>query len=190
MSIKENSVIKVVTNDPFFDRPTGTGKVVRMYGELGIAIVRFESGQVIKIPVDFLAEVEQKNENQETKIPEGAKRISKQEFLDAVMTVTSLDQIAGSRSGEVDPMKLLFGGMTIVIVGTHIKEELYQDKEEIFLTEDQLKDALCKGCSPDKVAASVDNKMNIAKVLPISMLSLLVLKGIIPILFGDGSENA
>lgn len=190
MSIKENSTVKVVTDNPFFAGLTGTGKVVRVYSDLDIAIVRFENGQVVKIPVDYLVEVEQKNENQETKIPEGAKRISKHEFLDAVMTVTSPDQIVGSRSGEVDPMKLLFGGMTVVIVGTHIMEELYQDEEEIFLTEDQLKDALGKGCSPDKVAASIDNKMNIAQVFPISMLSLLVLKGIIPILFGDGSDHA
>lgn len=74
MSIKENSVVKVVSNDPFFRGLPGAGKVIRLYEAMGIAIVRFDNDQVVKIPVDLLEEIELKNENQEPKIPEGAEK--------------------------------------------------------------------------------------------------------------------
>ena len=117
MSIKENSVAKVVSDNPFFCGLTGTGKVVRMYEAMGIAIVRFDNGQVAKIPVDSLEEIEQKNENQESKIPEGAKRITEAEFIELLKEITSPDNIiakVGIEKGMVVGMSAFIGGMKLL----------------------------------------------------------------------------
>ncbi len=133
MSIKENSVVKVVSDNPFFCGLTGTGKVVRLYEAMGIAIVRFDNGQVVKIPVDLLEEIELKNENQEPKIPEGAKRITKDEFMKLIYSVTSSDSIVDKFGLEKDIV-----GMSVFIGGMKLLERLFKDIEVIVITRDQL----------------------------------------------------
>lgn len=123
MSIKENSVVKVVSNDPFFRGLSGVGKVIRLYEAMGIAIVRFDNDQVVKIPVDLLEEIELKNENQEPKIPEGAERIIKDEVVKYLFDVTTPDNIVDI-SAFIGCMKLL--------------ERLFKYTESIVITRDQL----------------------------------------------------
>lgn len=134
MSIKENSVVKVVSNDPFFRGLSGTGKVIRLYEAMGIAIVRFDNDQVVKIPVDLLEEIELKNENQEPKIPEGAERITKDEVVKYLFDVTTPDNIVdkvGSEKGTVVDISAFIGCMKLL-------ERLFKYTEAIVITRDQL----------------------------------------------------
>lgn len=190
MSIKENSVVKVVTDNPFFAGLIGTGEVVRTYSDLGIAIVRFESGQIVKIPVDCLAEVEQKNENQEPKIQEGAKRITKDEFIAAVHEVTSPGNLLGGFAIESNPLGGLLGGVSAMITGMKIADEIFKDQDVVTMTEDQLIGALCDGCNPVKLSKGTKKNMSVAHCMPVAMLSISALESLIKIFFGDGSENA
>lgn len=134
MSIKENSVIKVVSNDPFFRGLPGAGKVIRLYEAMGIAIVHFDNDQVVKIPVDLLEEIELKNENQEPKIPEGAECITKDEVVKYLFDVTTPDNIVdkvGSEKGAVVDTSAFIGCMKLL-------ERLFKHTEAIVITRDQL----------------------------------------------------
>ena len=175
MSIKENSVVKVVSENPFFCGLTGTGKVTRLYGDMGIAIVRFESGQVVKIPVDLLEEIELKNENQETKIPEGAKRITKAEFMRLLGEVTSPDNIIA----KVGVEKGMVVGMSAFIGDLKLLEKLFKDTEVIVITRDQLIHEIA-ACAADE-----DPKFMI-----VALVNGMIMREIADKIFCDGSDNA
>lgn len=175
MSIKENSVVKVVSENPFFCGLTGTGKVVRLYEAMGIAIIRFDNGQVAKIPVDLLKEIELKNENQEPKIPEGAKRITKDEFMKYLSDVTTPDNIVD----KFGPEKGMVVGMSVFIGGMKLLERLFKDTEVIVITRDQLIHEIA-ACAADE-----DPKFMI-----VALINGMIPREIVDMIFGDGSDNA
>lgn len=192
MSINVNDEVKVVSNNGGDSAMMigCTGKVIRLYDLFTpIAIVKFNNGITAKIPVNDLIKVDTQV-NQENKIPEGAKRITKDEMRAALMTVTSPDHMVGSRGGKVDPMELISGGLACMLTGSRIIEELYEDKDEIVITEDQFIQALVKGTTVEKLSQDVGGRMDPIALMPIGLLCALVLKGMIPIIFGDGSSNA
>ncbi|MGN0335635.1 MAG: hypothetical protein ACI4DV_08250 [Lachnospiraceae bacterium] len=175
MSIKENSVVKVVSDNPFFCGLTGTGKVTRLYGDMGTAIVRFESGQVAKIPVDLLKEIELKNENQEPKIPEGAKRITKDEFMKYLSDVITPDNIVD----KFGPEKAMVVGMSVFIGGMKLLDRLYKESEVIVISRDQLIHEIA-ACAADE-----DPKFMI-----VALINCMILREIVDMIFSDGADNA
>jgi hypothetical protein len=169
------------------------GVINTVYEDMEIAIVKFDDGNVEKVHFSYLG-IEpdtkvQENQAFKTESQEGAKIISKDRFIEAVQYVTSPENILHGKAIEnIDPMSLMIKGMAVMCVGMNMVEKLYQDKEEIELTKDQLKDFIAENTNPIEVAKNIDNKMSVSQVLPISILSALILIGIIEILFDD-SEN-
>lgn len=168
------------------------GTVKSVCEEIGVAIVSTDDGNVEKVHfsrMDIEPETKaQENQAVKTESQEGVKVITKDQFIEAVHYVTSPEGMLGDKAGEVDPMNVMITGMSVFIVGMHISEKLFQDKEEIAITKDQLKEIIIENSNPDEIAKTTDGKMSVFQVLPISMLSMLVLHKLITILFDD-SEN-
>ena len=169
------------------------GVIVNVHDILEIAIVKFDDGNVEKVSFDYLGiEPETKSQgNQAVKVEsqEGAKVITKDQFIEALNFVTTPEGMLGDQADEIDPITLMIKGMTVMCVGMRMSEKLFQDKEEIELTKDKLKDIIKDNCNPKEVAQSTGGKMSVADVFPISMLSALVLMKLVKILFSEG-DNA
>lgn len=169
------------------------GTVKSVCEEISVAIVNMDDGNVEKVHFSHMGiEPEtkaQKNQAVKTESQEGAKVITKAQFIEAVHYVTSPEGMLGDKAGEIDPMTLMIKSLAVVCVGMNMVEKLYQDKEEIEITEDQLKDAIRDNTNPVEVAKTTDGKMSISQVLPISLLSVLVLLKLIDILFDDSKND-
>lgn len=190
MSINVNDEVKVVSNNGGDSAMTigYTGKVIRLYDLITpIAIVKFNNGITAKIPVNDLIKVETQV-NQENKIPEGAKRITKAEFIEAVHDLTSPGGSFGRVATEVDPLFGLLGGMSAMITGMKIADRIFKDQEVVTITEDQFTEAIWDNCSPAKLAES--SNMSVRECMKVSLLSINALDDLIEIFFGDGSGNA
>lgn len=168
------------------------GVINTVYEDIEIAIVKFDDGNVEKVHFSYLG-IEpdtkvQENQAFKTESQEGAKIISKDRFIEAVQYVTSPEGMLGDKVGEIDPMSVMIKGMAVMLVGMRISEKLFQDKEEIEITKDQLSDVIEENTCPTEISKSIDGKMSVSQVLPISLLSALVLMKLINIFFDD-SEN-
>lgn len=185
MIIKEGDVIKVVTTEPWFEAVRGMFGEVRAIHELGddkVAIVRFDDGSFAKLPVDGLAKVNPRGDQEVEAIPEGAKRITKADFEKALMESAS----ALMRGG--DSAKYLLGSMTGTIVGYQIKDNLFKSEDVITLTKDQYIATLWDACSPESISNRIDKKMTTDHCIDVGITAIIALMRTINILFGE-SEN-
>lgn len=169
------------------------GTVKSVCEEISVAIVNMDDGNVEKVHFSHMGiEPEtkaQENQAVKTESQEGVKIITKAQFIEAVQYVTSPENILNGKAiEEIDPMSLMLKSMAVMCVGMNMVEKLYQDKDEIELTKDQLKDLIAENTNPIEVAKNIDNKMSVSQVFPISLLSALILIDIVKILFDD-SEN-
>lgn len=170
------------------------GTVKTVYDPLKVATVELPDGSLGKVKFSDMGIVEESQSVEETpevkaEVQEGAKVITKDQFIEALEQVTSPEGMLGDKVTEVDPISLVVKGATVMIVGTMIAEKLFQDKEEIKITKDQLRQEIAKNTTPSAIAESTDGEMSKRQVLPIALLSLLVLSRLINIFFDD-SENA
>lgn len=174
------------------------GTVKSVCPEIRVAVVKMDDGNMEKVPYDCISVDESRNENvssepekvqeEKTESQDGAKVITREAFNNAVNYVTSPEGMLNGKDIDVDPFSLMIKGMTVMIIGMKIGDDLYKDKKEIEITKDQLKDVIKEKTNPRKVAEYVDNKMSVADVFPIAMLSSLLLMKAVTILFDD-SEN-
>lgn len=177
MSINVNDEVKVVSNNGGDSAMMigCTGKVIRLYDLITpIAIVKFNNGITAKIPVNDLIKVDTQV-NQENKIPEGAKRITKAEFIELLKEITSPDNIiakVGIEKGMVVGISAFIGGMKLL-------ERLFKDTEVIVITRDQLIHEIA-ACAADE-----DPKFMI-----VALVNGMILREIADKIFGDGSGNA
>lgn len=159
-----------------------------------IAIVEFADG-LEKIPLENLVKVKRepvedpKDEKTEEKaeteeIPVGARKISRDEMSEVLVKITLPDYIEKNLGKSSVLM-----GLAVVLVGTRIICELYGDKDTIVITREDLEKALIDGLSMEKLSKDVGDQMDIVRLAPIGIACALVLKNLIPELFGE-SENA
>lgn len=173
--INVNDEVKVVANESYLSVLNGcTGKVIRLYDEVGIAIVKFENGITAKVPFNAMIKVETQI-NQEAKIPEGAKKITAAEFMDAVFKVTAPDKIIEKVSAE----KGMLVGLAAFTGGAKLAERLFKDAEAIVITKDQLIHEITNSVTDED-----------PKFMIVALMNGLILRGIVDVIFSDGSENA
>lgn len=186
------------------DNELKKGTIKNVYDDIETAIVKFDDGQTCKVPFSQIVVCIEPNCQEmpesdiqetpevKTEVQEGAKVITRDQFDEALGYLTSpegmLDGIPKDKADEVDSLSLMLKGMTIMIVGSEIAEKLYQDKEEIEITKDQLREVITDGTNLEAIAKSINNEMSVTKVLPIALLSMLVLLKLVKIFFDD-SEN-
>lgn len=172
------------------------GVVNKVFPGMPVIFVEFEDGNIEKVAVDRLALEPRKDVSSDAETPEkktesqnGAKRITKTEFINAVSRVTSPEGMLGDKSTDVDPMSLFLKGMAVHIVGLKICDKLFGDNDVIEITRGQLKKAIIENTTPGAISESVNGQMSIESVFPISLLSVLVLKKLIFDFFGE-ADNA
>lgn len=160
-----------------FDGKTGT--VERIYPEVipPIAIVKFEDDETVafsmsvKVPVENLIKVEIEVK---IEIPEGAKQITKAEFMDAITQVTKPDKIV-EKVGEDKGMLV---GIACLVSGIKLAEKLFKETEVIVITKDQLL---------HEIAASATDED--PKFMIVALMNSLILRGIVDVFFSDVSDN-
>lgn len=181
MSIRENSTVKVIGG--MYDGKTG--KVVNVYPTLDVAIVSFDdNGDVGKILLSALVEV-RPQENRETKseIPEGAKKISRADFEEALKRVTSPDHVFGnkSRNSTGDFMRCI----TTMLVGKEVTEKIFKDQDVVVMTENEFISAIWSACDPVSVSENVNKKMSSRKCITVAMTAIISFEEIVAIIFGE-----
>lgn len=180
MAIHENATVRVIDGSKKFE----TGKVAHVYDALGIAIVQFENGDLGKVALASLVEIEpQENREIKSEIPEGAKKISRADF-DAAVDEATVSVIGGNYR---NPEAGLVGALVGSIVGRDAGDKIFKDQDVVVITEEDLVVALWDACNPKCVSASVDNRHSIVDCLDVSVAAILSLRKIGRILFG--AEN-
>jgi hypothetical protein len=161
MAIKENATVKVIGG--FYEGQTG--KVARVYPYLNTATVAIDGvDRLVKIRMDALEEV-----NVKIEIPEGAKLISHDEFMEAIGQVTKHDKIVEKVGADMS----FLVGMTVMIGALKLVERLFKESKTIVITKDQLLRAIAE-CVADE-----DPKFMI-----VGLTNGLILRGVVDILFG------
>ena len=188
MKIYESDKVKIVAELGFVSQFRGeTGEVDRIYPDVGVAVVKMDAGEVLKVKIDDLVKVTvEPPKPAEPEIPEGAKKILK---ADVKAFVVSL----------VDPSKLIFseGGsgihdlihmLTVRVVGDKVVEKIFKDQDAVVMTEEEFISALWDACSPVAVAEIIDKKMTPRRYREVALSSYMELSEAVSIIFGE-SEN-
>lgn len=168
------------------------GIIQSLFEEMRLSIVKFDNGNVEKVRFDNMY-IDPETKAQDEKAPEpvknesreGVKVITRTQFTNILMSITTPEGMLGDKVNEVNPMSLMLKSMAVMAVGTNICNELFQDKEEIEITRDQLIEVIMKNCKPSALVKSVDGKMSLIEIMPIALLSGTVLSKIVFILFDD-----
>lgn len=179
------------------DNEIRKGSIQRAYEMVGVAVVKFEDGEVEKVKFNRLG-IEKTETVKESEIPEDKQRateiseeikyISKKDFTDALMYVTSPEGMPEEVKKEVNANSLLLGNMAVMCSGLSLIKKLYENNEILSITKEQLKQAIDEHCTPTSLSETVNGEMDPGQLLGISCLSLITLRRMIPILFGE-SEN-
>lgn len=183
--INVNDRVKVVAGFGWVRMFNGWVGVVQRMHELRadtVAIVEFEDGTTAKISVDDLVKVEYKSRETEdpNTIPEGAKRITADDFGDAVAKSTASFAV---NVGDITK------GMSGLLVGADIGRKLFESRDSVVMTKDEVIATLWDGCSPANVCDSVDGETSLDKSFVISINAIESLREVADILFGE-SKNA
>lgn len=179
MAIHNNSKVSVI--EGWYKGKTG--KVERIYNDLEIAIVSFDdTGDVAKVRLASMVEilVEEKQEPKIEFMPEGAKKISRSEFHNAIIEAAQPDEIS---------FEDLLRNLSALIIGNKIIDSIFKDEDFVIITADELIEEIWSMCDPKRVSESIDRKLSISQSIVISMTAVSILLTIVPMIF-DGSENA
>lgn len=179
MNVRENDRVQVV-GDIFNDE---VGTVESVYDSLGVAIVNFDEG-VAKVPLSCLVKIKSQ---ESAEIPEGAKRITKAEFMGALQKITSPEAIFSGKS--VDPIHALTDGLSAILFGYKAASIIFEDKDVAILTEDDLVGALWDACDPAVMFEETFRKQSAFICLLMSVSGVIVLRDLVTILFGEPEND-
>lgn len=172
MATQKNATVKVIGG--LYDGRVG--KVVNTYPEIDVAVVSFEdNGDIGKVSLSALVEItpqESKIVGVKVEIPEGAKKISRNEFLEAIAQVTKPDKIIE----KVGEEKSMYVGLAAVMGGVKLTERLFGEDEIIVIDKERL---------IHEIAGSVADED--PKFMIVGLMNGIILRGVVDILFG--AEN-
>lgn len=181
MIIKRGMTVKIVTDEPFLSELNNqTGEVKEIFEELGTAIVKIQGG-VAKVPIEFLEEV--KEENPADQKP-GARRITKEEFEDAISKVSNPEKILKVAECGSEVMTVMIANILGSLIGKKISEKIFKDQSEIEITKLDFAVLLWSECGPEKLSADP----GILGLIPenplfLSVISINVLEKMVSVLF-------
>lgn len=183
MIIKRGMTVKIVTDEPFLSELNNqTGEVKEIFEELGTAVVKIQGG-VAKVPIEFLEEV--KEENPADQKP-GARRITKEEFEDAISKVNDPEKLLKVGECGSDAMIVVFVNILGSLIGEKISGEIFKDQSEIEITKLDFAVLLWSECGPEKLSADPEISEFISKKpLHLSIISINVLEEMVSVLFPD-----
>lgn len=183
MAIRENMHVKIVNG--FYAGKVG--KVVSTFATINTATVSLDdNGEIVKVSLSDLIEIlpqETKIVSVDIEIPEGAKKISRADFEEALKEVTSPDHVLGGKSR--DPMGALMKTIATMVVAKRVTNEIFGDQDFIVMTEDEFISAIWSACNPNSVAAAVEKKMSTRKCITVAMMAISSFEEIVAIIFGE-----
>lgn len=179
MAIREKATVNVI-GGPY---KGNTGKVVRVYGSVGIALVQLENGDLGKVYLSEMVEIRPQETEPKTEIPEGAKKISRADFEVAFI---ESNQFLRECTTE-NPTSGIVTTAVGTIVGKNIADKLFKDQDVVVMTEDQFTAALWTGCSPEATSGIIGGLMGVGKTIDVSIAALMSMRKIPDLLFG--AEN-
>lgn len=177
MVVRENATVNVI-GGPYKGR---TGKVVRVHDLVDIALVSFDdNGDLGKVSLSALVEVQPQKQAVEPEIPEGAKKISRADFEVALIDSS---QYTASRVSS-HPLTAIIGSSIGTIVGANIADKIFKDQDVVVMTEDQFVAELWVNCNPKAVGEMIGNLMNLGNNMDVAIAAIMNLRKIPVILFG------
>lgn len=180
MAIRVNTPVKVIDGD----YAGKTGKVIDIFATLGTAIVSFDdNGDVGKVSLSSLIEIQDQKKPVEPEIPEGAKKISRADFMSALIKVTDPATILSDAVNPVDFLHATLEGMASITFGHKLAADLFKDTDVAVVTEDDFVRALWKTCDPTSVAKR-SREASAFDSLLMSVSSVIRLRDLVEILFG------
>lgn len=183
MSIKRGMTVKIVTDEPFLSELNNqTGEVKEIFEELGVAVVKIQGG-VAKVPIEFLEEVKEENPTDQKL---GARRITKEEFEDAISKVSSPEKLLKVVERGHDVMGVMLVNILGSLIGKKISGKIFKDRSEIEITKLDFAVLLWSECGPEKLSADPGISGLISeKPLSFSVMSIMVLEEMVSVLFPD-----
>lgn len=180
MSLKKGMKVRIVTEDPFLSEiKNEVGTVHEIYEDMGVVIVKIPGGAA-KVPIEFLEEV--KEENPANQKP-GARRITKEEFEDAISKVSNPEKLLKVVERGSDVM---FVNILGSLIGKKISGKIFKDQSEIEITKLDFAVLLWSECGPEKLSADPGISGLISeKPLHLSVMSIMVLEEMVGVLFPD-----
>lgn len=171
--------LKPVT--PLYNNLIGkVGEIVSNHPDLEIVTVKFADDDVtVKARYDWIEPIDAKPE-----IPDGAKTITKDEFIAAANTATAPDNYSRSSALEIDPRMFLMAISAFCIV-SNAAERMFINDEPITVTRDDLVNFLWYECSPDSILKSTEATINAYDSLKLAMAAVPAIRTIVDILFPD-----
>lgn len=177
MAIRKNATVKVIGG--FFEGREG--KVIETHDFAGIALVSFDdNGGLGKVEIAQLVEIQPQESrivDVKIEIPEGAKKISRADFEDALQRVFLSQRNNGNFSDFI-------GGMTAVLVGSNVATKIFEGQDVVVMTKDEFVVALWDGCNPKCVSDQIRGRQSVARSMDVSVAAILSLREIPDILFG------
>lgn len=171
MNVRENDRVQAVGG--IHDGKVGTVKSV--YDLIDMAIVDFDNDTVAKVPLSYLVKIKsQENQGDNSEIPEGAKYITKTEFMEAISEVTKPDKLVETAGAD----KATIVGLGVLMSGIKLTEKLFKDADIILITKNQL---------DHEIAASAMDED--PKFMVVALVNSIILRGIVNILFSGDSDN-
>lgn len=179
MTIREKTRVRVIAG--FYEGKTG--KINRTYPESGVAIVSFdENGDVGKVNLSDLIEIEAQPEEKAPEIPEGAKQISRVDFDKAVDDLVSPERIifsGGNAHATVAKLGAILASRRIV------GDKIFNGATSVVMTEDEFVSALWIACDPRNMISGDKSCLSAHRMTKLAVATVIGLEEVVEILFGS-----
>lgn len=174
------------------DENVTKGEIQTDYESLGIAIVKLDDGSIKKVnyrnvyrdpePTAKAVEDVADEPDEEKKLPEGAKVISKEQFLEAIHTIEKA-RLTSKPSGFLDMILCPVITASSVQLSRKLAEDIFANESEVILTADELTLLVWEKCDPRVIHEDTGHIVPIADALTIGAQGVDFLHDVIMKLF-------
>lgn len=178
MAICENATVKVIGGH--YDGKTG--KVISAFPPIDMAVVSFDdNGDVGKVSLSALVEIQVQKKPVESEIPEGAKKISRADFDNAVDALVAPEKVLFSGG---NPMATIAKIGSVMALRDHVRNEIFKGNDAVVMTEGEFVAVLWSACNPGVAAKLIPGVKPGRKLNKIAVGAFVSFDEIIEILFG------
>ena len=177
------------------DENVTKGEIQTDYESLGIAIVKLDDGSIKKVnyrniyrdpePTSKAVEDVADEPDEEKKLPEGAKVISKEQFIDAIYRVEDY-KLDREHDDLLDDILCKVRLLSAVKRSVALAGDIFKTKNEVILTADELALLIWENCNPRVIVEESRNRLSIADALEVGGSGVTFLHEVLTILFKLG----
>lgn len=179
MTIREKTRVRVIAG--FYEGKTG--KINSVHPEAGVAIVSFEeNGDVGKVNLSDLIEIQAQPEEKAPEIPEGAKQISRADFDKAIDDLVSPARILFSGG---NPHTVVAKLSAIMASRRIVGDKIFDGATSVVMTEDEFVSALWIACDPRNMIPGDKSCVSAHRLTKLAVAMVIGLEEVVEILFGS-----